>query len=1198
MPRLIQLLLFCFVGTAVFAQVKKEEPLFKILKPSESKITFNGHSNNQIIEGGGVALGDINNDGLLDIFFTGDSLIALYLNKGNMVFEDITEKAGIKQFFSSTGVTMGDVNNDGFLDILVCRETMYGKKNVNNSGTSRDSLKAKAKKRVPNSPDNKPMNDSTVFEYNQKAPNGAMLDSANVILLINNGNSTFTESARKYGLITDKLLRQATFLDIDKDNLLDIYIDGSYVYKRSTYALQGIRAEKKGEKFSPAYLFKNIDGKKFENIIQTSNIKFDSQAHFVLNVFASDLDQDGWVDIYANSDFDSPDYFFRNNHNGTFTEMASKMFRHTSYFTMGVDIADINNDGLLDFYSTDMRPATNAGQKTSKFESTFEKELLIGVNPDDIIRQQVKNCLQLNMGSGKFNEIGEMAGVDATEWSWSTLIADFDNDGNKDIFVANGLTNQMSLMFDMPLVADSLRRANLNVPIEKRGEYMRNVMMNDKRPKPQYVNFIFKNNGDLTFTDKKEKWGMGPAVNSDGASYGDLDNDGDLDIVVNNARAVSFVYQNQSTQQKGGGYLRLKFKNKDNHPIEGSTATIYYQGKLQFLELQPTRGFYSCSENVLHFGLGDIATIDSLLIKWPDGKVEKKVNLKTNQLINVYYKDATTTRESKEIVEPVFVEEKSTGISFKHSENEYYDFRKDPLICNFYSKNGPGIAIGDINNDGEDDVYVGGAMGKPRGLFVQQDIGSFIPKENAITQDTTYEDQGALIFDANNDGLNDVFVVSGGNEVKATDKKYTHRIYNGKKDGSFDKKEITDIKSSGSCVIAADYDNDGDLDLFVGGRVTAQNYPVTPNSYILENKKGNFKDVTNTIAPELSKVGMITSAIFTDYNNDDKLDLVVVGEWMPVCFFKNVGGKFVLDNPNLTFNIKSDGLWNSITAGDFDNDGDMDYVAGNLGLNTRYEAKQEFPLDIYYGDVDDNGSTDIITTYYENGSQYPCKQLIQLSARINGLNKKFYKAKMYAKAGIRDLLDSAAYSRSKRLSAYTTASCYIENKGNGKFEFKELPKITQTSPVNGIVVKDINEDGNLDIVLVGNFYYPEIERGKYDAGKGLYLIGDGAGNFMPESIQASGFLVERDARGLALLSNIKANKTLVIATQNSDVTKAFSTVKASQSNMVRVKPYDKYALVKLSNGKTRKEEFYYGSGYLSQSSRVLCVPANATYKIR
>lgn len=1193
MQKRIHTLCFLLIGAAVFAQVKIEEPLFKILKPTESKIIFSGHSSRQIIEGGGVALGDINNDGLLDVFFTADSVIALYLNKGNMVFEDITDKAGIKQNLSSTGVTMGDINNDGFLDILICRESMFGKKNVK-KGPNKDSLNVKKNRQKEFA---LALNDTSNFEYNQRPANGSMLDTANVCLYINNGNLTFSERAKEYGIKTDKLLRQAIFLDIDKDNLLDIYMDGSYVYKRSTYSIQGLNAETRGEKFQPAYLFKNINGKKFENIIGKSNIQFDSKAHFVLNVFASDLDQDGWTDIYANSDFESPDYFFRNNHDGTFTEMASKMFRHTSYYTMGVDIADVNNDGLLDLYSTDMRPATNSGQKTTKFESTFEKELLIGVSPDDIVRQQVKNCLQLNMGSGKFNEISEMAGVDATEWSWAALIADFDNDGNKDIFVANGLTNQMSLMFDMPHVADSFRRANVNVPIEKRSEYMRNIMMNDKKPKRQYVNFIFKNNGDLSFTDKKEKWGMGPPVNSDGAAYGDLDNDGDLDIVINNKGSVSFIYENQSVQQKGGNYLRLKLKNTDNHPIESSTATIYYQNKMQFLELQPTRGFYSCSENMLHFGLGDISTIDSLLIKWPDGKMEKKTNLKVNQLITVYNKDANIIRGPKEIFEPPFIEEKNTGIDFKHKENEYYDFRKDPLICNFYSKGGPGLAVGDINNDGKDDVYVGGAMGYARGFFIQKDMGAFIRKENEITLDTSYEDQGALIFDANNDGLNDVFVVSGGNEVEASDKKYMHRLYTAKKDGSFSKKGISGIKSSGSCVIAADYDNDGDLDLFVGGRITAQNYPVIPNSYILENTKGSFKDVTNIIAPALSKIGMVTSAIFTDYNNDDKLDLIVVGEWMPVTFFKNSGGKFILDNPNLIFNIKSDGLWNSITAGDFDNDGDMDYVAGNLGLNTRYEANQDYPLNLFYGDVDDNGSVDIITTYYENGSQYPCKQLTQLSARINGMSKKFYKAKMFEKAEIRDILDSAAYSRAKKLWAYTSATCYIENKGNGKFEFKELPKIAQTSPVNGVVVKDVNEDGNLDIVLVGNFYYPEIERGKYDAGKGLYLIGDGSNNFVPQSIESSGFLVERDARGLVLLSSPKENKTLVIATQNSDLTKVFSFAKASQNNIVRVKPYDKYALVKLSNGKTRKEEFYYGSGYLSQSSRVLFFPASATYKI-
>ena len=1066
---------------------KGEAPLFRIVPASKSGIYYSGQIQHAPIAGGGVAIGDINNDGLPDIFFAGDSFNTLYLNKGNLAFEDITVKAGLKGPRWSHGAAMADINNDGFLDIVVTREH------------------------------NEPFSALTA----------GFVDTLNVLVYINNGNGTFTDKAKELGILTTGPLSHAVFLDINNDGFLDIYIDANYNSKLQSNALQNL-SDWEPKDFYPDFLFLSDSGKRFTNIIKTSGITFNTKFRYGFTPFACDLNGDGKVDLYLNNDFDTPDHFYLNT-GGKFEEAPYKTMMQTSLYTMGIDVADINNDGLLDVFTADMRSDKNYRQKTSWWESPYDWTRLLKEQQKHLEKQQVKNALQLNMGNGTFSQISELAGVDATEWSWSPLLADFDNDGNKDLFVSNGNIIDHAFNVDLPYEMDSIRHANPKFSVEEYYNFIK-----AQKDNPWFVNYIFKNNGDLTFKNMQQQWGMGDAVNTNGAAYADLDNDGDIDLVVNNNGSMSFIYENLRNQQPGMNYLRVTAIDEQHKPTQGTTAMLYKGGNKQLAILQPVKGFLSTSESMLHFGTGANTKMDSLVVTWPDGATQTLKEVACNQTLKVFHKNAARIQVTPALASTLLEKQNSTGLDYKHEEDDFIDFGVDPLLPQMYSKFGPALAKGDINGDGLEDVLVGGSVNKPRACFIQTKDGHFKRTTNTITNEMQYEDGAILLFDADGDGDNDVYIATGGYEHAEASDSMQHRLYINDGKGNFTKATgaIPDIRTSSVCAIAYDFDNDGDLDLFVGGRVTAQNYPNIPKSYLLRNDKGHFTDVTDAVAPGLKQIGMVTDAVWTDFDGDGKTDLLLVGEYMAPTFFKNSGGKFSNVSANIVLNEKANGMWNYITPVDIDKDGDMDYVLGNLGLNTRFKAQQDAPLEMYAADFDHNGSMDILAGYYEDGKLFPCKQLRTLTPRINGLAKKYHKAIDYGNAAISDLFGPEPLQKALHLLAYETASCILRNDGNNHFTIVRLPVEAQFAPVNGILAEDVNHDGNMDLLLVGNFYYAEVERGRYDAFKGLCLLGNGKGGFVSQTIAKSGFVVDGDGRKIVKVKTPSGQ--LYVASQNND----------------------------------------------------------------
>ena len=1043
--------------------------------------------------GAGVAVGDINADGLQDILFTGNMVDnRLYLNKGNFEFQDVTKRAGIAENRGwSTGASFVDINNDGFLDIYICR-----------SGYPKKALRKN-------------------------------------LLFINNGDLTFTEKAAEYGLGDPGYSTQSVFFDFDKDGDLDMFLANQSSPEFSVHNLEIVSLRQKKMFELGNKLYENVEGK-FRDITEGSGIESNALT-FSLGLSVGDVNNDGWMDVFVGNDFNEPDYLYINNQNGTFTDMTKDYFDHTSMFSMGSDMADFNNDGLLDIVSLDMQSESNYLQKMHSGFENFDKIEILQKN--GFFKQYSRNMLQLNNGDGTFSEIGQFAGISNTEWSWSPLLADFDNDGYKDLFVSNGYARDNTNMDFVKFSTDisSLVNSGKEVDMNTFAEYV------SEMPKDYSFNYIFQNTNGLDFENKSVEWGIGDSTVTQGAAYADLDNDGDLDLILNNTEGYADIYRNNSETFTGNNYVKISLKGDRENPTGiGSEVLIYANGKMQHQQQTPIRGYQSAVDQNLNFGLGKSEVVDSVIVKWPKGTTQKIENLKVNQAVVVNYQDAQSHVSEKVITQTYF--DKDSLFAYKHTENKFNDFKQQSLIPHAISKLGPCIVKSDVNNDGLDDLYIGGAKGRSGELLVQRKNGSFIKKNEVIfAKDMLSEDTDATFFDADMDGDLDLYVVSGGNDFKINDPLLKDRLYLNKGDGTLVKADdsLPDFYGSGACVTSADIDGDADLDLFVGSYIIPGRYPEIPKSQILINDgKGNFS--LSTSHGELEQLGLITDAEFVDINGDNNSDLVIVGEWMPIKVFISQNNSLA-DKSSDYITFASSGWWNTIHNADMDDDGDEDLIIGNLGLNSQIKVSENQPASIYYDDYDMNGSVDPIMCYFIQGKSYPMPGRDDLLAQLPYLKKKFRTYHDYAVADIKGVLSESLLEEGKYHLAGCFETVYLQNDGD-KLTKKDLPGEVQIAPVNSILSGDFDNDGNEDLLLTGNKLHTRVKFGPYDANHGQLLLGIGNGTFQMSRHLASGLIIKGSSRSSAYIESSKGK--FVLFGINDDVLQSYRVNFSNQESLV------------------------------------------------
>lgn len=1097
------------------AVAQSPSPLFTLLKPQSTDLKFTNtiRENDSLhvliyeylYNGHGIGIADFNNDGLQDVFISGNEVShKLFLNKGDFRFEDVTRHAGVKGNGTwGTGVSIADVNADGLPDIYVC--------------------------------------------HSGKFPGAKLVNELFINHGLVKGVPQFREEAKVYGLdAPGSQSTQAAFFDYDRDGDLDMFLLNHSLHTHNAFLntrkLRATPDMRYGNR-----LFRNdmqlaANGTPvFTDVTQTSGI-INNPINYGLSVNVSDINQDGWPDLYTTSDYTEQDCYYVNNGDGTFTQSIKKSFHHTSKFSMGADIADFNNDALPDVFTLDMLPEDNHRQKLLKGPDQYDQyHLLID---SGFYRQHMRNMLHLNRGvdpegNVRFSEIGQLAGVSNTDWSWAGLLADFDNDGWKDLLVTNGYLRDFT---DLDFLKYTFADAQYKAATEGRSDFKTYALV-QKMPSNKLGNYVFRNNGDLTFTNKTESWGLDVPSISNAAAYTDFDNDGDLDLLIGNNNEPVMLWRNNSASD--GKWVQLKLEGDGaNTSAFGACVWLYSDGKIQYLEQYPVRGFQSSVSPVLHFGLQS-AKVDSLKIQWPSGRTTVLSNVPAGRLIALREQDHVVTHAPSKEPEGegllFSVAPDDQGIPFKHSENDFIDFKVEVLMPYQLSRMGPALAKADVNGDGNEDVFVGGALGQPGALFLHRSDGKFESSPvTALTNDAAHEDVNALFFDADQDGDADLYVVSGGNEYEDHSLEYQDRLYLNDGKGEFTKaiNALPPMGSSKQAVAAGDFDRDGDLDLFVGGRGKAGSFPLPSRSYVLRNdsEKGQvkFTDITASIASGLEFPGMVTTADWCDVDADGFPELIIAGDWMPVMLFRNENGalKDISKDAGL---LNTAGQWGALTTSDIDGDGDIDILAGNAGSNTQYKPSADEPMTMHVGDFDNNGNIDPIVSYFIQGKSYPMASRDELLDHLRMLRNKFIRYADYADATIETVFTKEQLSQARVLQCNEARTMIFLNNGDLTFTPKALPLEAQFSKTSSIIIDDFDRDEKKDLLLLGNFYPYRPQLGESDASFGLYLKGDGHGTFIPIAPHACGLFADGDVRSAVIVKSASGKRRLVVGRNDDEV---------------------------------------------------------------